>query len=1348
MASTSTVRIVFTGNASGATRALKQVEGSFGGIGKAAKIAGAAIVGGLAVGLTAAVKQAIGFDRSMRNVNSIAKLSEKQFQSLSKQVLALSKETAKAPKDLADGLYDIVSSGFQAGDAVKVLAVSAKAATAGLSDTKTASAAVSAALNAYHLSANDARQVSDVLFQTVNKGVLTFEQLAQNMGDLVPAAAPLGISLEEVGAAIATITLQGVPAAEAATRVKNSMLALAKPGDNLKKLFKEAGFASGEAAVKALGYAGVLDLVNKATGGSVGKTQSLFSEMRAGLGIIGLTGRNLSVYEKNLRAMEQATDGAGATAAAFAEQSKSISFQWDKAKASLAAAAVPLGQLLFPALIKGAELVGDFAGKVESKLPQIKAQFGGLASAAGDLAGGLAQIAGQREAQAVIVGLLAGGATIKGVTTFQKILATVKALPPGLSLAAAAVGILGGALYLTATQGDRLRISMDRVVAAIRGVSQSAQDEEQAHLRVQGALTQVQAANVSLERAKKNLALVEGDAGKKSLEYREAQLLVRQAQDQVKQSTIDLRNAKQEASRAERTNSDAAKKSAAIQKEVARDIDETLSSLENVYRVNAQAAGGLTRELQRQQEVARNRVVEQYADAIRAAFVKLGSSKKDADLAADSVADLSEELGRLPTLKEIRLNLDNARVMRAIQDVGRAVANLPTSKTINLTVAIRRTGPGGPQVPGLGPFQPRATGGFITRATGGFVPLMPGSSKGADSVPALLTPGEVVLNRQQQDRMGGPAVFQRMFGFATGGVVPTASTAGPYVQLLQAGGLVAYPASSYGTGAGTTAKGVRTSMLTPSPKMKRGRSYSKLTGAAKRALAAVEAVKTREDAWDRRYGQMARGFNITQEDFIDIAVDEYGQEYEVLNQGQIDQRLGELSSLIGQRQGMQALIDEELGKLRAAIGALEKAIVELLAEIEREQERAREEQRKVNQLRDELADNRRAQARNEREQNELVAERERVSRLPEPKTQAAKAKRKQYENQLEDEAKRLDQEAKRLQGQEGTLGRQIDKHESLKAGHYRKAESLQGQVRDFRQAKAEAQASLRDEVPLDRADVGLEIRELQAEETEVRAIRPAAKPPPPTARLAREAEDAAEGEARAREEAAAEADRVLTTLPGDIDLALANAELTDTFADDREALRRAEAFFAGNLGKGSVAAQASVARALKAVRDQIAQLERDASAPGLPDTSGPDISPTGGGGPVQEAESEALKGIIAELERQLGLARLAVGVQAAQFRVIGSFAKGTLHVPFTGLAQVHAGEQILTSAKVSSAPSASTFAERPVQVQMNFANGMEWLAEFVDVRVVSSQEAISDRIGRRANMRLRSGRYTILPGRG
>jgi TP901 family phage tail tape measure protein len=108
----------------------------------------------LGVGLGVSVKMATDFEASMRNVNSIAKLSEGQFKALGDDVLALAGPTAQAPKTLADGLYELVSSGFSAKQSMKILESSAVAATAGLTDTGTATEAVAAILNAYSLPAS------------------------------------------------------------------------------------------------------------------------------------------------------------------------------------------------------------------------------------------------------------------------------------------------------------------------------------------------------------------------------------------------------------------------------------------------------------------------------------------------------------------------------------------------------------------------------------------------------------------------------------------------------------------------------------------------------------------------------------------------------------------------------------------------------------------------------------------------------------------------------------------------------------------------------------------------------------------------------------------------------------------------------------------------------------------------------------------------------------------------------------------------------------------------------------------------------------------------------------------
>src|SRR5207248_2390135 len=88
-----------------------------------------------------------------QNARARAKVSTERCQTRSERVLGRAKATAQGRKVLGDGLYDIVSSGFKAADALKSLEASAIAAPAGMTDAATASKAIDAVLNSYHLGA-------------------------------------------------------------------------------------------------------------------------------------------------------------------------------------------------------------------------------------------------------------------------------------------------------------------------------------------------------------------------------------------------------------------------------------------------------------------------------------------------------------------------------------------------------------------------------------------------------------------------------------------------------------------------------------------------------------------------------------------------------------------------------------------------------------------------------------------------------------------------------------------------------------------------------------------------------------------------------------------------------------------------------------------------------------------------------------------------------------------------------------------------------------------------------------------------------------------------------------------
>ena len=134
--------------------------------------------------------------------------------------------------ELTGAAYDVASAGFNnAADASQVLKAASLGAVGGFSDINTVANATTSVLNAYGLSADKAGQLVDGFIQTQNDGKIVLDEYARNIGKLAPIAASLKVPLEEVNAAIAAVTANGVNAEIGITGIRS---ALAKLGANSK----------------------------------------------------------------------------------------------------------------------------------------------------------------------------------------------------------------------------------------------------------------------------------------------------------------------------------------------------------------------------------------------------------------------------------------------------------------------------------------------------------------------------------------------------------------------------------------------------------------------------------------------------------------------------------------------------------------------------------------------------------------------------------------------------------------------------------------------------------------------------------------------------------------------------------------------------------------------------------------------------------------------------------------------------------------------------------------------------------------------------------------------------------
>ncbi|GAA1161914.1 hypothetical protein GCM10009664_32550 [Kitasatospora gansuensis] len=405
------------------------------------------VTAGLALGaiLAAGAIGAIRLEREMANVLTISEqIDGRNVGAFTDQIIRLSTQLPQTASQLAQGLYQIVSTGFDGAEAMSILEVSAKGASAGLTTTETAATALLGVLKAYGMPASKASDVMDIMFQTVNKGVISFSELAQQLGDVVPMAAAAGISFEDMSAALAAITLAGIPAAESATALNMLFTRLMKPTRDLAALITDLGYESAASAIQQDGLYTVLGKINTATGGAAEATVNLFKDIRATRAMLALAAADGKNYADTYEGITLAVNRAEATQKAYAIQMDTVGGQWDLFKNRAAALGMDLARVLLPVLQELAEGASVVANTFNSLPAGVKESIGvllALGAVALIARAGVAQLSTQLTAFRVAVAeAQAGGAMLPAILRGTSLAVT------GLT-GLLALGVLGYSAY-------------------------------------------------------------------------------------------------------------------------------------------------------------------------------------------------------------------------------------------------------------------------------------------------------------------------------------------------------------------------------------------------------------------------------------------------------------------------------------------------------------------------------------------------------------------------------------------------------------------------------------------------------------------------------------------------------------------------------------------------------------------------------------------------------------------------------------------------------------------------------------------------------------------------------------
>lgn len=284
--------------------------------------AGGAIGAGIGAGFVGAVQAGVAFEDQLRTINTVAKLTDDELFKIGDDIQALSRETGKSTDDLTSGVYDLVSAGVPADKAIASLRASAILATGALGSTGEAVDLVTSALGAYKLDASETTRVTDIFAQAVADGKTTVAALAGGISQVAPIAAAAGVSLEEVAAGTALMTLSGDTASQAMVRIKATLSALLTPNRTLNELTAKTGINWANMA-RERGLAVTLEELRKATQGNNEEFAKALGSSEALTFAFSVTGDNAGAMAAELDKVTKAGTEGGVALEQYAEKSKS-----------------------------------------------------------------------------------------------------------------------------------------------------------------------------------------------------------------------------------------------------------------------------------------------------------------------------------------------------------------------------------------------------------------------------------------------------------------------------------------------------------------------------------------------------------------------------------------------------------------------------------------------------------------------------------------------------------------------------------------------------------------------------------------------------------------------------------------------------------------------------------------------------------------------------------------------------------------------------------------------------------------------------------------------------------------
>ena len=372
MAVADTLRGIITADASGVEKAVSDADQELDSLsdraeatGRRMQSAGRSMTLGISAPLAAmggmAVRQSARFDQAMQqSVAVMGDVDEAMREDLEATAREVAKTTTRSHEEAADSYYFLASAGLDAAEAMEAMPQVAAFAEAGQMDMANATDVATNVMSAYNIEAENMSRVTDVMTNTVTNHNQTMEGMSAAFQNAAPAAASMGIELDELAALTGRLGDVGIQGAEAGTALNSMMRRFAKRSGEAGTVLDELNIQTTDAQGNLLPLTDIFAQLEEEQL-TAAESSALFGQQTAaGNALLDAGADNLGEYQDRIN------DSEGATRDLAETQRDTLNAELQQTRSQLNDAAITIGADVMPLVSTLAGHVGTLADRFGS----------------------------------------------------------------------------------------------------------------------------------------------------------------------------------------------------------------------------------------------------------------------------------------------------------------------------------------------------------------------------------------------------------------------------------------------------------------------------------------------------------------------------------------------------------------------------------------------------------------------------------------------------------------------------------------------------------------------------------------------------------------------------------------------------------------------------------------------------------------------------------------------------------------------------------------------------------------------------------------------------------------------